>query len=258
MHNESSRSSDSSSSRGGRSSSSNSGRRRSSGCRQLGLLWGVLVVFPLQQQLLLLQQQGTRSAALNLLLVPLLLVQVWDKDYYEEKAKEKASLLGVESLLELLLKPREEPKPPPLPPCGYRKQLQVLTFKLGFEREASRTKMVTLQSPRMQLWCDICEWLCKDSQAYLDHISRRNHNQLLGGYSFVAGSAADGGNWVGTPHPKTKADARVKQQQQQQQGGGAQGTSRRFKALAGGAGAEGRAAEAKDEFERVKRLPEEL
>ncbi|CDI77950.1 hypothetical protein, conserved, partial [Eimeria acervulina] len=183
MHSESSRSSNSSSSSGGRSSSSNSGRRSSSGCRQLGLLWGVLVVFPLQQ-LLLLQQHGTHSAALNLLLVLLTLVQVWDNDYYEEKAKEKASLLGVESLLELLPKPREKPKPPPLPPCGYRQQLQQLTFKLNFEREASRTKMVTLQSPRMQqggFWCDICEWLCKDSQAYLDHISGCNHNQLLDG-----------------------------------------------------------------------------
>ena len=59
------------------------------------------------------------------------------------------------------------------------------------------------------------------------------------------------------PNPKTKADAPVKQQQQQQ-GGGAQGTSGGFGALAGGAGAEGRAAEAKDEFERVKRRPEEL
>ena len=109
-----------------------------------------LQVFPLLQQLLLLQQHGTHSAALYLLLVMLLLVQVWDKDYYEEKAKEKASLLGVESLLELLPKPREKPKPPPLPPCGYRQQLQQLTFKLDFEREASRTKMVTLQTPRMQ------------------------------------------------------------------------------------------------------------
>ena len=109
-----------------------------------------LQVFPLLQQLLLLQQHGTHSAALNLLLVLLLLVQVWDNDYYEEKAKEKASLLGVESLLELLPKPREKPKPPPLPPCGYRQQLQQLTFKLDFEREVSRTKMVTLQTPRMQ------------------------------------------------------------------------------------------------------------
>ena len=109
-----------------------------------------LQVFPLLQQLLLLQQHGTHSAALNLLLVLLLLVQVWDNDYYEEKAKEKASLLGVESFLDLLPKPREKPKPPPLPPCGYRQQLQQRTFKLDFEREASRTKMVTLQSPRMQ------------------------------------------------------------------------------------------------------------
>ena len=78
------------------------------------------------------------------------LVQVWDKDYYEEKAKEKASLLGVKSLLGVLPKPREKPKSPPLPPYGYRQQLQQRTFKLDFEREVSRTKMVTLQTPRMQ------------------------------------------------------------------------------------------------------------
>ncbi|CDI84216.1 hypothetical protein EAH_00050030 [Eimeria acervulina] len=174
MHNESSRSSNSSSSSGGRSSS---------GCRQLGRLWGVSVVFPLLKQLLLLQQQGTHSAALNLLLVLLLRGQVWDKNYCEEKAKEKALLLGVEHLLHLLPKPRENSKSPPLPACGYRQQLQQRAFKHDFEREVSRTKMVTLQTPRMQrggFWCYICECLCKDSQAYLDPISGRNHNQLLG------------------------------------------------------------------------------
>ncbi|CDI79307.1 C2H2-type zinc finger-containing protein, related [Eimeria acervulina] len=199
--------------------------------------------------------------------------RVWDKEYYEEKAKEKASLLGVESFLDLLPKPREKPKPPPLPPCGYRQQLQQRTFKLDFEREVGRTKMVTLQTPRMQqggFWCDICECLCKDSQAYLDHINGRNHNRLLGMSMRVervplarvkaklqAARQTAGTGWE-PPNPKTKADAPVRQQQQQQQGGGAQGTSGGFGALAGGAGAEGGAAEAEDEFERVKRRLEEL
>lgn len=32
----------------------------------------------------------------------------------------------------------------------------------------------------LRFWCDICECLCKDSQAYLDHINGRNHNRILG------------------------------------------------------------------------------
>lgn len=74
---------------------------------------------------------------------------MWDKEYYSEKAREKA-LTGVDAILELLPKPKEKPKAPPLPPCGYRQQLQQRTFKLDFEREVGRTKMVTLQTPRMQ------------------------------------------------------------------------------------------------------------
>lgn len=78
------------------------------------------------------------------------LCQVWDKEYYEAKAKEKAAAAGADEFLDLLPKPREKPKPPPLPPCGYRQQLQQRTFQLDFEREVGKTKMVTLQTPRMQ------------------------------------------------------------------------------------------------------------
>ncbi|CDJ36092.1 uncharacterized protein EMH_0007420 [Eimeria mitis] len=192
--------------------------------------------------------------------------RVWDKEYYEEKAKEKASLLGVDSFLDLLPKPREKPKPPPLPPCGYRQLLQRRTFKLDFEREVGRTKIVTLQTPRMQqggFWCDICECLCKDSQAYLDHINGRNHNRLLGmsmrvervPLAQVKAKLQAARQIVGVGgeslNPKTKAEAPVKQQPQQSQGGGSG-------ALVGGAGAEGEAPEAEDEFERVKRRLEEL
>ncbi|CDI81415.1 U1 like C2H2 zinc finger, related, related [Eimeria acervulina] len=122
-----------------------------------------------------------------------------------------------------------------------------------------------------KLWCGICECLCKDSQAYLDHINGRNHNQLLGMSICVErvplarvkaklqAPRQAAGTGLEPPNPKTKADARAQQQQQQQQqGGGAQGTSGGFGVLAGGAGAEGGAAEADDEFERVQRRLEEL
>ncbi|CDJ67045.1 hypothetical protein, conserved [Eimeria necatrix] len=179
--------------------------------------------------------------------------RVWDKEYYSEKAREKA-LTGVDAILELLPKPKEKPKAPPLPPCGYRQQLQQRTFKLDFEREVGRTKMVTLQTPRMQqggFWCDICECLCKDSQAYLDHINGRNHNRLLGMSMRVER----------VPLAKVKAKLQALRQSQ----GTAAEPAEKTKAESGpvkigGApyGAEGGAPEAEDEFDRVKRRIEEL
>ncbi|XP_022591521.2 uncharacterized protein LOC34618622, partial [Cyclospora cayetanensis] len=181
--------------------------------------------------------------------------RVWDKEYYEVKAKEKA-LSGAESFLDLLPKPREKPKPPPLPPCGYRQQLQQRTFKLDFEREVGRTKMVTLQTPRMQqggFWCDICECLCKDSQAYLDHINGRNHNRILGMSMRVERvplarvkaklqAARRGLTAEAEAADTVKSETSVK----------LRGTSDKNKTVPSGA------PEAEDEFDRVKRRIEEL
>ncbi|CDJ57932.1 C2H2-type zinc finger-containing protein, related [Eimeria maxima] len=197
--------------------------------------------------------------------------KVWDKEFYEEKAKEKAASLGVDSFLDLLPKPREKPKPPPLPPCGYRQLLQRRTFKIDFAREVGRTKIVTLQTPRMQqggFWCDICECLCKDSQAYLDHINGRNHNRLLGmsmrveRVSLARVKAAlqaerlaleAGGEQL---NPKITVDAPLKQHQPG--GGGSQGAAGGIGSLPTGGAIEEGAPEAEDEFERVKRRLEEL
>lgn len=71
--------------------------------------------------------------------------QVWDKAFYEAKAKDKDA-----DLLDLLPKPRQKPQPPPLPPSGQRHQLKQREFQIDLEREVGRTKVVTLQTPKMQ------------------------------------------------------------------------------------------------------------
>ncbi|KAL8440533.1 hypothetical protein Efla_003204 [Eimeria flavescens] len=181
--------------------------------------------------------------------------KVWDKEYYEAKAKEKAAAAGADEFMDLLPKPREKPKPPPLPPCGYRQQLKQRTFQLDFEREVGKTKMVTLQTPRMQqggFWCDICECLCKDSQSYLDHINGRNHNRILGMSMRV--------ERVPLPRVKAKLQAARRELAAEAEGAEAVKTEGSSKgpsaAVAGGSALGG--PEAEDEFDRVKRRIEEL
>ncbi|KAL8274602.1 hypothetical protein Esti_001505 [Eimeria stiedai] len=181
--------------------------------------------------------------------------KVWDKEYYEAKAKVKAAAAGGEEFMDLLPKPREKPKPPPLPPSGYRQQLKQRTFQLDFEREVGKTKMVTLQTPRMQqggFWCDICECLCKDSQSYLDHINGRNHNRILGMSMRV--------ERVPLPRVKAKLQAARRELVADTEGAEAVKAEAGSKGplAAGLGGAATGAVEAEDEFDRVKRRIEEL
>ncbi|KYF42778.1 putative zinc finger protein [Toxoplasma gondii ARI] len=103
--------------------------------------------------------------------------KVWDKAYYQSLAQAKEE---EDDFLSYLPQPRQKKVAPPV---EHRKALQRRDFAIDLTKELGKTKIVTLQTPRMQqggFWCDVCECLIKDSAAYMDHINGRNHNRMLG------------------------------------------------------------------------------
>lgn len=111
--------------------------------------------------------------------------KVWDKEYYAKRAQVRKYEDGQEFDVEDILdegtsrkKARKEPPPPSeRRPLEWRKDVVPLDNELG------RSKIVTTHTPKQQqggYWCDVCECLIKDSQAYLDHINGKRHNRLLG------------------------------------------------------------------------------
>ncbi|PHJ19652.1 zinc finger protein, partial [Cystoisospora suis] len=103
--------------------------------------------------------------------------RVWDKAFYESLAQTKED---DDDFFSYLPQPRQRKIAPPV---EHRKALQRRDFHIDLAKEIGKTKIVTLQTPRMQqggFWCDVCECLIKDSAAYLDHINGRNHNRMLG------------------------------------------------------------------------------
>jgi len=61
--------------------------------------------------------------------------------------------------------------------------LQQRELIIDLEKEIGKTKVVTTHTAKPQqggYWCEVCECLIKDSQAYLDHINGKKHNRLLG------------------------------------------------------------------------------
>lgn len=64
-----------------------------------------------------------------------------------------------------------------------RRHLEQRKELLDLEVDLGKSKIVTTHTPKQQkggYWCDVCDCLIKDSQAYLDHINGKKHNRELG------------------------------------------------------------------------------
>lgn len=111
--------------------------------------------------------------------------KIWNKEYYARRALirqyEEGQDFEDDDILEdgtSRKKPRKEPPPP-----SERQPLQQRKDVVQLDSELGKSKIVTTHTPKQQqggFWCDICECLIKDSQAYLDHINGKRHNRLLG------------------------------------------------------------------------------
>lgn len=104
--------------------------------------------------------------------------KVWDKEYFEAKAKSNI-MFGPEPS-----KKRKHQDEVPLP-ASQRSYLKRDDGRdcLKLESEIGKMKVVTnhtIKPLQGGYWCSVCECLIKDSQAYLDHINGRRHNRNLG------------------------------------------------------------------------------
>jgi len=105
----------------------------------------------------------------------------WDKDYYEQRARDREAGLIVDddvstSSKEKKLKLSEEP-------LGYFKAREEdidLSSKLG---KSHYIEGVTPENKKGGLYCDICELTFKDSIGYYDHINSKRHIRLAYGAS---------------------------------------------------------------------------
>eukprot|EP00920_Eleutheroschizon_duboscqi_P032076 GHVT01077353.1.p1 GENE.GHVT01077353.1~~GHVT01077353.1.p1 ORF type:complete len:429 (-),score=143.24 GHVT01077353.1:270-1556(-) len=107
--------------------------------------------------------------------------KVWDKSFYREKAAARVAAAGSddEDLAFLPSLKKERVYPPPDQRTGLRTREE----ELHLEKELGKSKIVTAHTSRAAqggYWCDVCECLIKDSQAYLDHVNGKRHNRMLG------------------------------------------------------------------------------
>ncbi|KAF8822758.1 hypothetical protein IE077_004420 [Cardiosporidium cionae] len=105
--------------------------------------------------------------------------KMWDREFFSKRATEKKKDEDDDDL-NLLPAPRKEKV---YPAAHLRKPLQSRPEIINLEKELGKSKVVTAQTPKMYqggYWCEVCECLIKDSQAYLDHINGKKHNRLLG------------------------------------------------------------------------------
>lgn len=110
--------------------------------------------------------------------------RVWDKDFFARKAQLRQYENGQDPGMDFLAgegAPKSKKKSV-LPPVE-RRLLQQRTEAVRLDADLGKMKVITPATPKHQqggYWCDVCECLVKDSQAYLDHINGKKHNRLLG------------------------------------------------------------------------------
>ncbi|KAF8822196.1 hypothetical protein IE077_004184 [Cardiosporidium cionae] len=105
--------------------------------------------------------------------------KMWDREFFNRRAIEKKKDDDDD---ELNLLP-ESHKEKVYPAAHLRKPLQSRHEIFNLEKELGKSKIVTAETPKMYqggYWCEVCECLIKDSQAYLDHVNGKKHNRLLG------------------------------------------------------------------------------
>ena len=84
--------------------------------------------------------------------------RVWDKEHYRKVAEENATM--------------RTGKVAP----AQKDHLRARPDDIGLDTAINKKG----NDPKGGYWCETCEVLMKDSQAYLDHLNGKNHNRLLG------------------------------------------------------------------------------
>ncbi|AFZ81185.1 hypothetical protein BEWA_005930 [Theileria equi strain WA] len=108
--------------------------------------------------------------------------KVWDRSYYSEKAAGKTGRTGdeVEQAISTLL---PDPRRSVVHVPAVRENLKRRTQTVDLTKNLGRSEVINALAPKSQqggFYCEVCDCLIKDSQAYLDHLNGRKHNRLLG------------------------------------------------------------------------------
>ena len=118
--------------------------------------------------------------------------RTWDKDKYEQKAKDREEY-GDEHVDKPAatddegIRDRQEfraAEPGAAGPAGSKRAwLQPREKTYGFEQQAGHTQVLMnaeIQKKATGWYCDVCECLLRDSASYLDHVNGKKHQRKLG------------------------------------------------------------------------------
>ena len=118
--------------------------------------------------------------------------RTWDKDKYEQKAKDREEY-GDEHVdkpttnEEEGIRDRQEfraAEPGAAGPAGSKRAwLQPREKTYGFEQQAGHTQVLMnaeIQKKATGWYCDVCDCLLRDSASYLDHVNGKKHQRKLG------------------------------------------------------------------------------
>jgi U4/U6.U5 tri-snRNP component SNU23 len=111
--------------------------------------------------------------------------RIWDKNFFSQKALQRQYENGADPGMDFL-KAHEtggKNKEIQIPPPVERRALEQRKQPIVLDEELGKMKVVTPLTPKQHqggYWCDVCECLIKDSNAFLDHLNGRRHNKLLG------------------------------------------------------------------------------
>jgi len=113
----------------------------------------------------------------------------WDRDEYEELAKER--LEAAEEERRRLEEPRGSRHKEPV---TRRELLKPRDYKVDLDSKLGKSQVITKTTPSSQLggyFCNVCDCIVKDSINFLDHINGKKHQRNLGMSMKVERSSLD-------------------------------------------------------------------
>ncbi|KAJ1422896.1 hypothetical protein B484DRAFT_452092 [Ochromonadaceae sp. CCMP2298] len=119
--------------------------------------------------------------------------RVWDKEFYEQKAKERAEQgddyvdedEGPKKVRRLAKEEFQAAGDGAAGPIGSERAfLKVRQGKVDLDSKVGKTEVINpTQAGELRgagFWCETCSCLLKDSVSYLDHINGKKHQRTLG------------------------------------------------------------------------------
>ncbi|KAK2198289.1 bifunctional U4-U6.U5 small nuclear ribonucleoprotein component Snu23/Matrin-U1-C-like [Babesia duncani] len=109
--------------------------------------------------------------------------KIWDKNYYAERALQKAGgqVENVEQTIASLI--NVPTRRPTVTVPEVRENLKRRNYAVDLTKEVGKSRVISAVAPKWEqggFYCKLCDALLKDSQAYLDHLNGKKHNRMLG------------------------------------------------------------------------------